>query len=124
LTDEQVLVAVEAQREWMEELLTRLVRAPTTLGREDAGQAIMADAFADCGLAPVDVPHLWTHPPYAAVREGDWLYGRGAGDMKAGLAAMTGAVQALRTAGVELRAPVQLQSVVEEECTGHGALQT
>jgi acetylornithine deacetylase len=43
--------------------------------------------------------------------------------MKAGLAAMTGAVRALRAAGARLRGSVQLQSVVEEECTGHGALQ-
>jgi acetylornithine deacetylase len=43
--------------------------------------------------------------------------------MKAGLAAMTGAVRALTRAGAAPAAPVQLQSVVEEECTGHGALQ-
>jgi acetylornithine deacetylase len=66
---------------------------------------------------------LWSHPPFHARRDGDWLYGRGAGDMKAGLAAMTGAVRALRRAGATPAAPVQLQSVVEEECTGHGALQ-
>ncbi len=43
--------------------------------------------------------------------------------MKAGLVAMTGAIRALRRAGVELAGSVQLQSVVEEECTGNGALQ-
>jgi acetylornithine deacetylase len=42
--------------------------------------------------------------------------------MKAGLVAMTGAVRALRRAGVELGGDLQLQSVVEEECTGNGAL--
>ena len=72
---------------------------------------------------PPAAEELWTHPPYKAVRDGDWLYGRGAGDMKAGLAAMTGAVRALGRAGYAPSAPVQLQSVVEEECTGHGALQ-
>ena len=35
---------------------------------------------------------------------------------------MTGAVRALREAGPALARRCQLQSVVEEECTGHGAL--
>jgi acetylornithine deacetylase len=50
------------------------------------------------------------------------MYGRGAGDMKAGLAAIVGAVRGLRRLDVTPRAPIQLQSVVEEECTGNGAL--
>jgi acetylornithine deacetylase len=50
------------------------------------------------------------------------MYGRGAGDMKAGLAAMVGAVRGLQRLGLRPRAKVQLQSVVEEECTGNGAL--
>lgn len=65
---------------------------------------------------------LWSGEPFAARRDGEWLYGRGAGDMKSGLAAMVGAVRGLRRLGVSPRAPVQLQSVVEEECTGNGAL--
>jgi len=65
---------------------------------------------------------LWSSAPFAARRDGDWLYGRGAGDMKAGLAAIVGAVRGLRGLGLAPRAPVELQSVVEEECTGHGAL--
>jgi acetylornithine deacetylase len=69
---------------------------------------------------PVD---MWASSPFEARRDGDWLYGRGAGDMKAGLAAIVGAVAGLRSLGLEPQAPVQLQSVVEEECTGNGALQ-
>jgi acetylornithine deacetylase len=65
---------------------------------------------------------LWRSPPFSATREEDWLYGRGAGDMKAGLAAIVGAVAGLRRLGLSPQAPVQLQSVVEEECGGNGAL--
>ncbi len=61
--------------------------------------------------------------PFDATRDGDWVYGRGAGDMKAGLVALVGAVRGLRRLGLAPQAPVQLQSVVEEECTGNGALQ-
>jgi acetylornithine deacetylase len=171
-----IAAAVATQAQWMEELLVELVQAPSELGGEEAGQAIMARAFVACGLEPRDVwldadalrahPHaspfswdvagkrnvvatwpaagvggrslilnghidvvppaaaeLWQSPPYVARRDGDWLYGRGAGDMKAGLVAIAGAVRALRTAGIALNADVHLQSVVEEECTGNGALQ-
>jgi acetylornithine deacetylase len=166
--------AVAAETEWMVALLERLVAAPTTLGHEEAGQVLMAQAFADCGLEPADVPldaealrahphhspfswpvegkrsvvatragsgggrslilnghvdvvspapeSLWSRAPFGAERDGEWLYGRGAGDMKAGLAAMVGAVRGLQRLGLAPRATVQLQSVVEEECTGNGAL--
>ncbi|HJS49960.1 MAG TPA: M20/M25/M40 family metallo-hydrolase, partial [Gaiellaceae bacterium] len=65
----------------------------------------------------------WRTPPFQAVRDGDWLYGRGSGDMKAGLVAIVGAVLGLRRLGLAPLASVQLQSVVEEECGGNGALQ-
>ena len=68
-------------------------------------------------------PDMWASPPFVARRDGDWLYGRGAGDMKAGLAAIVGAVRGLRRLDLQPLAKVQLQCVVEEECTGNGAFQ-
>jgi acetylornithine deacetylase len=50
------------------------------------------------------------------------MYGRGAGDMKAGLIAYLTAFRALRLAGLQPAAEVQMQAVIEEECTGNGAL--
>ena len=62
MNDEAVLAAVAAEAGWMEDLLVRLVRVPTVLGAEEAGQQIMEDAFADCGLdargAPLDAEAL------------------------------------------------------------------
>jgi acetylornithine deacetylase len=50
------------------------------------------------------------------------MWGRGAADMKAGAAAMIYAVRALREAGAGLRGELSLVTVIEEECTGNGAL--
>jgi acetylornithine deacetylase/succinyl-diaminopimelate desuccinylase-like protein len=51
------------------------------------------------------------------------MYGRGAGDMKEGVAAMVHAIVALRDLGyVPGGGGVTICMVVEEECTGSGAL--
>src|SRR3546814_3525361 len=50
------------------------------------------------------------------------MYGHGGVDMKAGLAAGLYALDAMREAGFRPAADIYLQSVVEEECTGNGAL--
>lgn len=72
-------------------------------------------------MVPAGSTHRWTSPPFEPRRDGDWLYGRGAGDMKAGLTASIFALDAISAAGPSLLADVQIQSVVEEEITGNGA---
>jgi acetylornithine deacetylase len=52
------------------------------------------------------------------------LHGRGACDMKAGVAANLGVVRALRAAGVTLDRPLAVHSVVSEEDGGLGAFAT
>ena len=56
MTDAEVLDAVAGEAGWMEDLLVRLVEAPTVLGAEEEGQRVMEEAFRDCGLEPRDVP--------------------------------------------------------------------
>ena len=88
--------------------------------REARGRSLILNGHMD--VVPEGPHDMWTSPPYEPRREGDWLYGRGAGDMKAGLAANLFAMDALRRVGLQPAARVHLQSVVEEECTGNGAL--
>jgi len=177
--DAAIVEAVAGQGEWIADVLARLVRAPTVLGQEEPGQAVVAEILRELDLDPVDVwmdaDALRAHPqaapfdwdlggkrnvvaswmpaeapagrslilnghvdvvspeplsqwggrdPFGGEREGEWLYGRGAADMKCGLAAILGALKGLRQAGLAPLAPLHVESVVEEECTGNGTLQT
>ncbi|KAA5605376.1 ArgE/DapE family deacylase [Roseospira marina] len=84
------------------------------------GRSLILNGHID--VVPPGAERLWSHPPFSpVVREGR-VYGRGAGDMKAGIVAYCTAFQALADLGYEPAAPVILQSVIEEECTGNGAL--
>ncbi|XKH61684.1 ArgE/DapE family deacylase [Halomonas sediminis] len=92
-----------------------------TLNEGASGPHLVFNGHLD--VVPAEPNKLWSRPPWEPWRdEHGWLYGRGAGDMKAGIAAMCMAVKAVRQAGVEIHHPVTLQTVIEEECTGHGAL--
>jgi acetylornithine deacetylase len=175
MTDAEVLDAVAEQADWMEDLLARLVEAPTVLGAEEEGQRLMEEAFRDCDLEPRSVPldadalrkaegaspfswdvdgkrnvvadcgegngrslilnghvdvvppaaeQLWSSPPFSARRDGDWLYGRGACDMKAGLVAAIAAVSAVRRSGAPLRGDLLMACVAGEEDGGLGTFAT
>lgn len=62
----------------------------------------------------------WTVSPTGGEVAGGRLYGRGSTDMKGGLAACLVAMAAIRRAGVELRGPVELAAVIDEEENGIG----
>ncbi|MFC3674820.1 M20 family metallopeptidase [Ferrovibrio xuzhouensis] len=84
------------------------------------GKSLICNGHID--VVPVGAESLWTRGPFEPWIDGDRFYGRGAGDMKAGIVAYTMALKALQKLGYEPAAKVVLQSVVEEECTGNGAL--
>src|SRR5215475_10303514 len=84
------------------------------------GRSLILNGHID--VVPEGPHDMWTRPPFEpAVKDGH-MYGRGAGDMKAGLILNLFALRALRALGYQPAADVYQQSVVEEECTGNGAL--
>jgi acetylornithine deacetylase len=76
-------------------------------------------------VVPPGDPETWAgmDPFSAEVRDGA-LHGRGACDMKAGVAANLAVVRTLRAAGVQLERPLAVHCVVGEEDGGLGAFAT
>jgi acetylornithine deacetylase len=89
-----------------------------TIG-EGSGRSLLLNGHVDVVSAePVD---RWTRAPFGAEVAGGRMYGRGACDMKGGIAAMLLGVEAALAAG-PLPGRLVYQSVIEEECGGNGAL--
>ncbi|HEX8029523.1 MAG TPA: acetylornithine deacetylase/succinyl-diaminopimelate desuccinylase family protein, partial [Vicinamibacterales bacterium] len=60
----------------------------------------------------------WTRDPFGGEVFDGKLYGRGACDMKAGIAAAVFAVEAIRRAGIAHAAPLEISGTVDEESGG------
>ncbi|MBS0561198.1 MAG: ArgE/DapE family deacylase [Proteobacteria bacterium] len=88
--------------------------------RDAAGRSLMLQGHVD--VVPEGAADLWATPPFEPSIRNGRMYGRGAADMKAGIACTVTAFRALRLAGVQPAAEVQMAAVIEEECTGNGAL--
>jgi len=71
-------------------------------------------------LDTVPVGEGWTVEPFAAVVRDDRVYGRGACDMKGGIAAMCAAMLALKRAELPLNGRMVLHMVVDEESVALG----
>lgn len=100
--------------------------APIVVGihrpKVETGRSLILQGHVD--VVPTGPLDMWTHPPFEPTIVGDWLHGRGGADMKAGHAANFACLDALKRIGLQPAATVYLQSVVEEESTGNGALMT
>lgn len=90
-------------------------------GSDPAAPTLLLNGHID--VVPVEDAGGWTSPPFEPVRRDGWLYGRGAGDMKCGFAMGLLAIRALdATRPGWQRGDLTLVAVIEEECTGNGAL--
>lgn len=64
----------------------------------------------------------WTKDPFAADLIDGKIYGRGACDMKGGLAASIIAVEALISSGIELKGAIEISGTADEESGGLGGV--
>lgn len=101
-------------------------------GRDFTGRPNLAARFPGSGdgkslllIGHIDVVKAgsrWTKDPFAGTVEDGKLYGRGAVDMKGGVASMIMAVEALLRSGVKPRGSITVGTVVDEEAGGMGTL--
>ncbi len=61
----------------------------------------------------------WSTDPFGGVVRNGRIFGRGASDMKGGIAAQIYAVEAIRRTGLQLQGTVEQSGVVDEESTGN-----
>lgn len=83
------------------------------------GKSLLFNGHVD--VIPAD-SDTWAVDPWVGQSKEGKLFGRGASDMKGGLAAMTMAVEAVLRSGVRTRGDVILEYVVDEEYSGNGTL--
>ena len=109
------------------------VRAAATPGDSERYPRINVIARREGGVAGrcvhfnshIDVVQTgagWTLDPFAAVIRDGKIYGRGACDMKGGLAASIIAVEALIDSGTELPGALEISGTVDEESGGFGGV--
>ncbi len=84
------------------------------------GRSLILNGHIDV-VSPEPVS-AWTHDPWGAEIAGDRMYGRGAFDMKSGVAINLFLARVLHDLGIRLAGDLIIHSVIEEECTGNGAL--
>lgn len=105
------------------ELFDALPGRPNLIGHSRGTDARSLVLNGHVDVVPTGDVSLWTVDPFGGTIKDGRLYGRGALDMKAGVAAGVAAVKALRDAGVALEGWLDLHAVVDEEAGGFGSIE-
>jgi acetylornithine deacetylase len=95
---------------------------PVVIGRagRTGGRRLILSGHLDV-VPPGDLA-TWTVDPWAGEVRGGALYGRGACDMKGGVAAMVMAAELLARAGVRLSGDLLVNTITDEESSGAGGI--
>lgn len=84
------------------------------------GRSLLFNGHVD--VAEVGLESAWRHPPFSAAVTDGRLYGRGAADMKGGLAAALYAARCIRDLGLPLAGDLLFEVVVGEESGEAGTI--
>ena len=91
-----------------------------TLKGHGKGKSLILNGHYD--VVPVGVIENWKHDPFGGEIQDNKLFGRGACDMKGGIASMLAAVKSIKQAGINLAGDLIVQTAPEEEMTCMGTL--
>ena len=84
------------------------------------GKSLILNGHYD--VVPVGVLENWSHDPFGGEIQDNKLFGRGACDMKGGVAAMLQAVKFIHQAGIQLKGDLIVETAPEEEANSMGTL--
>jgi putative selenium metabolism hydrolase len=141
----KVLESARAEKEYVADLLQRLIRIPSPSGREGDAVRLVADEMGRLGPDEVFVdaigsavarfgsgsrvivydshldtvgigdPASWKADPFAAARRGGVIYGRGASDNKAGVACMVTGLKIIAALAARSDFTLYVVGIVQEE---------
>jgi acetylornithine deacetylase len=93
-----------------------------TLKGTGGGRSLLLNGHTD--VIPVGKGEGWSDDPWSARIKNGRIYGRGACDMKSGVASHILAVEYLKKLGLTPKGDVMINVVIDEEVSGHGTLDT
>jgi acetylornithine deacetylase len=100
-----------------------ITEMPVVVGQRKSqgeGRSLILNGHYD--VVPVGLIENWTRDPFGGEIDDDCLYGRGASDMKGGIAAMLKAIECIQKAGIKLNGNLIVELVPEEEASSMGTL--
>jgi acetylornithine deacetylase len=116
----------------LDELSKHPAYVPVTMGYKDRpnvvgvyrgkenNRSLLLNGHVD--VIPPGPLESWRYDPWGGEEEQGKIYGRGASDMKSGLAAMTMALWFILESDIELKGKVIMEYTVDEELSGNGTL--
>lgn len=84
------------------------------------GRSLLFNGHVD--VIPEGSLENWEHSPWSGDIDQGRMYGRGASDMKSGVAAFTMVLKAIKESAVALKGDIIAEYVMDEELTGNGTL--